>query len=109
MQYIAERKFPPAETSRLPKLLDAFGCADVIAAVDADAFGRKAGELISQKKAGELISRKKAENVTPTAGKYRLRALQCEEVAAQTPDPTAKHMLTVLAREFMQACHQAER
>jgi len=107
MQYTAQRKFPPVEPSRLPKLLDALGCADLIAAVDADAFGRKAGDLISQIKAGERISRKKA--VTPTAGKYRLRALQCEEVAAQTPDPYAKHMLTVLAREFMQACHQAER
>ena len=107
MQYTAQCKFPPAEPSRLPNLLEVFGCADVIAAVDADAFGRKAGDLISQIKAGERTSRKKA--VTPTAGKYRLRALQCEEVAAQTPDPYAKHMLTVLAREFMQACHQAER
>ena len=109
MQDTAERKVPPAEPSRLPKLLDAFGCADVIAAVDAEAFGRKAGELICQIKAGERTSRRKKPTVTPTAGKYRLRALQCEEVAAQTPDPSAKHMLTVLAREFMQACHQAER
>ena len=104
MQYTAQRKFSPVEPRRLPNLLEVFGCADVIAAVDADAFGRKAGDLISQIKAG---ARKKA--VTPTAGEYRLRALQCEEVAAQTPDPYAKNLLTVLAREFIQACHQAER
>jgi hypothetical protein len=107
MQYTAQRKFSPAEPRRLPNLLEVFGCADVIAAVDADAFGRKAGDLIYQIKAGGRVSRKKA--VTPTAGKYRLRALQCEEVAAQTPDPYAKNLLTVLAREFIQACHQAER
>jgi hypothetical protein len=85
-----------------------FGCADLVAPVDEDAFARKAGELISRRKAGKLISRKKAETVTPTAGKYRLRALQCEEVAAQTPDPYAKGMLTVLARELMEAA-QAEK
>ena len=104
MQYTAQRKFSLAEPRRLPNLLEVFGCADVIAAVDADAFGRKAGDLISQIKAG---ARKKA--VTPTAGEYRLRALQCEEVAAQTADPYAKNLLTVLAREFIQACRQAER
>jgi hypothetical protein len=109
MMHTAERKFPSTATSRLPELLDAFGCADVVAAVDEDVFAKKAGELISQKKAGKLISRKKAETVAPTAGKYRLRALQCEEVAAQTPDPYAKDILTVLAREFMRAAHQAEK
>jgi hypothetical protein len=104
MQHTAELKFVPAGKGRLPELLDAFGCADVIALVDADAFGRKAGELISRNK-----GRKKAESVTPIAGKYRLRALQCEEVAAQTRDSCAKDMLTLLAQEFMQAAHQAER
>jgi hypothetical protein len=63
------------------------------------AFGRRAGEL---------ICRKKAETDTPTAGKYRLRALQCHEVAAQIRDTYAKDMLTVVAREFMQAAHEAE-
>ena len=109
MQHTAELKFAPAGKSRLPELLDAFGCADVVAPVDADAFAKKAGELISRRKAGELIPRKKAETVTPTAGKYRLRALQCEEVAAQTRDPCAKDMLSVLARELEQAAHEAER
>jgi hypothetical protein len=99
MKHTAQRKFR-RPTSRLPELLAAFGCADVVATVD---------EYVFAKKAGKLISRKKAETVTPTAGKYRLRALQCEEVAAQTPDPYAKDMLTVLAREFMQAAHRAER
>src|SRR5437764_13772823 len=46
--------------------------------------------------------RKKAQTGTPTpaAGKYRLRALQCFETAAQTRDAYAKDMLTVAAREF---------
>jgi hypothetical protein len=109
MQHRAELKFAPAGKTRLPELLDAFGCADVVASVDEDAFAKKAGELISRRKAGELISRKKAETVTPTAGKYRVRALQCEEVAAQTHDPYAKDMLNVLARELKQAAHEAER
>ena len=109
MEHTADCKFAPTGKSRLPDLLYVFGCADLVAPVDEDAFARKAGELISLRKAGKLISRKKAESVTPTAGKYRLRALQCEEVAAQTADPYAKNLLTVLAREFIQACRQAER
>ena len=108
MEHTADCKFAPTGKSRLPDLLYVFGCADLVAPVDEDAFARKAGELISLRKAGKLISRKKAESVTPTAGKYRLRALQCEEVAAQTPDPYAKEMLTVLARELMEVARQAE-
>jgi hypothetical protein len=106
MTHTAEWK--SAGKSRLPELLHAFGCADVIAAVDEDAFASKAGELIARK-VGEPTSRKKPEAVAPAAGKYRLRALQCEEVAAQTREPSAKHMLTVAAREFMQAARQAEK
>jgi hypothetical protein len=78
---------------------EVIGCVDVIAPVDAVTFSRRAGEL---------ISRKKAPTGTPTAGKYRLRALQCFETAAQTRDPYAKDMLTVVAREFLQAARQAE-
>ena len=109
MKYTADCKFAPTGKSRLPDLLYAFGCADFVAPVDEDAFAQNAGELISRRKAGELISRKKAETVTPIAGKYRLRALQCEEVAAQTRDPHAKNMLTVAAQEFIQAARQAEK
>jgi hypothetical protein len=83
---------------RLPELLNSFGCADVIAPVEEATFGRRAGEL---------ICRKKAQTGTP-AGKYRLRALQCFETAAQTRDPCAKDMLTVAAREFLQTACQAE-
>ena len=108
MKHTADCKFAPTGKSRLPDLLYAFGCADFVAPIDEDAFAQNAGELISRRKAGELISRKKAETVTPIAGKYRLRALQCEEVAAQTPDPYAKDMLTVLARELMEVARQAE-
>jgi hypothetical protein len=71
-------------------------------------WSRKSMTLRSARRAGELICRKKAETDTPTAGKYRLRALQCHEVAAQTRDTYAKDMLTVVAREFLQAAHEAE-
>jgi hypothetical protein len=98
--------FAPA--ARLPELLKMFGCADVVAPLDPDAFGRRAGELISRND-GKIVRLKKRKNATPTAGKYRLRALQCEEVAAQTRDPYAKDMLTVVAREFMQAARQSEK
>ena len=63
--------------------------------VDADAFARSAGELISRMR-GKTVARKKGK----TTGKYRLLALQCEEIATQTRDPYAKDMLTVVAREF---------
>src|SRR4051794_27435968 len=87
--------FPPTDKDRLIGLLGHFGCADVVAPVDEQTFGRRAGELICRKKTG-------------IAAKYRLRALQCEEVAAQTRDPYAKDMLTVVAREFIQAARQVE-
>ena len=111
MRHTASRNFAPADTNRLRALLNPAGsnrlsvllklyaCADVVAPVDDVAFGRRAGGL---------ICRKKAETDTPTAGKYRLRALQCHEVAAQTRDTYAKDMLTVVAREFLQAAHEAE-
>ena len=89
-----------APSARLPELLEAFGCADVVAPVDADAFGSKAGELICGHRAA---------SVTPTAAKYRLRALQCVETAAQSRDPYAKDVLTELAEEFMQAARRADR
>jgi hypothetical protein len=38
--------FAPTDTNRLAELMKLFECADVIAPVDVDAFGRRAGELI---------------------------------------------------------------
>jgi recombinational DNA repair protein (RecF pathway) len=99
MQHTATWNFAPADAKRLPELLRSFECGDVIAPVDDVAFS---------KKAGELICRNKAEPVTPRAGKYRLRALQCFETAAQSRDPYAKDMLTEVAREFLQAARQVE-
>jgi len=89
----------PALAARLPELLETFGCADVVGPID-DAFGSKAGELIC----GHRVA-----SVTPTAAKYRLRALQCVETAAQSRDPYAKDVLSELAEEFMQAARQAEK
>jgi hypothetical protein len=101
MQQTATWNFAPADRNRLADLMKSFGCADVVAPVNAAEFGRRACEL---------ICRKKAESVTPAAaaGKYRLRALQCFETAAQSPDPYAKDVLTKLAREFMQAARNTE-
>ena len=95
MQHTPQRNFARPDNNRLPDLMKLFGCADVIAPVDEDTFGRRAGELICRKKAA-------------IAGKYRLRALQCEEVAAQTRDSYAKDMLTAVAREFVETARQVE-
>ena len=46
MQHTATWNLPPP--ARLSELLASFGCADVIAPIDAAAFGRRAGELIRQ-------------------------------------------------------------
>ena len=99
MQQTPIWNFAPADENRLVDLMKSFGCADVVAPVDAAEFSRRACEL---------IYRKKAESVTPAAGKYRLRALQCLETAAQSRDPYAKDVLTELAREFMQAARKTE-
>ena len=105
MQRTVGWNFGPPDGKPLADLMKLFGCEDVIAPVDAGAFGKRAGEVISRNN-GKTVARKKPH--TPTAGKYRLRALQCEEVAAQTRDPYAKDMLTAVAREFMQAARQIE-
>jgi hypothetical protein len=94
MQQTTIRNFAPADGS-LADLMKLFGCADLIAPVDEDTFGRRAGELICRKKAA-------------IAGKYRLRALQCEEAAAATRDPYAEDMLTLVAREFEEVARQVE-
>jgi hypothetical protein len=95
MQHTTAWNSTPTDKNRLSVLLQSFGCADVVAPVDADAFARSAGELISRMR-GKTVTRKKGK----TTGKYRLLALQCEEIATQTRDPCAKDMLTVVAREF---------
>ena len=96
LQHTTAWNSAPTDKNRLSVLLQSLGCADVVAPVDADAFARSAGELISRTRC-TTVTRKKEKS---TAGKYRLLALQCEEVATQTRDPYAKDMLTVVAREF---------
>ena len=50
-----------AAVTPLAELLKVFGCADIIAPVDAVAFGRRAGELMTRvafgKTAGALLTR----------------------------------------------------
>ena len=49
MQQTATWNFAPPGNNcnnRLTELMKSFGCADVIAPVDAEAFGKRAGELI---------------------------------------------------------------
>jgi hypothetical protein len=46
MQTAATWNFAPADDNHLAELLKLFGCADVVASVDADVFGRRTGELI---------------------------------------------------------------
>ena len=40
--------FAPADNNRLAELMKLFGCADEIAPVDAAAFGRRMGELLTR-------------------------------------------------------------
>jgi hypothetical protein len=49
MQHTGTWDFAPAvDKKRLAELMSSFGCTDVIATVDAEAFGKRAGELIAQ-------------------------------------------------------------
>jgi hypothetical protein len=100
-------------SNALPGLLQHFGCTDIVAPVDADAFATKASELICRKQ-WKTVTRNERKHVTPTAkpvmptaGKYRLLALQCREVAAQTHDPYAQDMLLIAARELVRVADGA--
>jgi hypothetical protein len=53
MQQTVTWNLPPP--ARLTELLGLFRCADVIAPVDAAAFGRKAGDLIRQGARGKRV------------------------------------------------------
>ena len=56
MQHAATWDFAPAvDKKRLAELMSSFGCTDVIASVDAEAFGKRAGELIAR-----VVSRPRA-------------------------------------------------
>jgi hypothetical protein len=46
MGHTAAVNFAPA--AHLPELLKTLGCANVVAPVDADAFGKRAGELLTR-------------------------------------------------------------
>ena len=71
---------------------------------------RIAGDCERLARRGRTVERLAAIRVmNSTAAKYRLRALQCVETAAQSRDPYARDVLTELAAEFMQAARRAER
>jgi hypothetical protein len=53
MQQTATWNLPPP--THLTELLELFGCADVIAPVDAMAFGRRASDLIRQGARGKRV------------------------------------------------------
>ena len=61
MQRTAEWNFAPADSKRLADLMKLFGCADVIAPIDAESFGKRVGELLTRaafgKGAGVLLTR----------------------------------------------------
>ena len=48
MQHAATTWTFASADNRLAELMKAFGCADVIAPVDAEAFGKRAGELLTR-------------------------------------------------------------
>jgi hypothetical protein len=61
MQHAATTWLPASADKRLAELMKVFGCADVIAPVDAEAFGRRARELLTRvafgKRAGVFLTR----------------------------------------------------
>jgi hypothetical protein len=61
MQHTAEWTFARSDNNRLTDLLKMFGCADIIAPIDAESFGKRVGELLTRaafgKGAGVLLTR----------------------------------------------------
>src|SRR5207248_3028421 len=53
MQHTAEWNFARPDNNRLIDLMKLFGCADVIAPIDAESFGRRVGELLTRAVSGE--------------------------------------------------------
>ena len=61
MQHAATTWLPASADKHLAELMKVFGCADVIAPIDAESFGRRVGELLTRaafgKRAGVLLTR----------------------------------------------------
>jgi hypothetical protein len=55
MQHTMALAIAPTRNARLATLLELYGCADVVAPVDAIAYGRRAGQLI-----GRIVGTQKA-------------------------------------------------
>jgi hypothetical protein len=48
MEHTAEWNFARPDNNRLTDLLKMFGCADIIAPIDAESFGKRVGELLTR-------------------------------------------------------------
>ena len=53
MQHAATTWLPASADKHLAELMKVFGCADVIAPIDAESFGRRVGELLTRAVSGE--------------------------------------------------------
>ena len=67
MQHKTAWNFAPAGNRRLRELLKLYGCDDVVAPVDGDAFGRRASELIRRGISKRWAASLKAADIAPRA------------------------------------------
>jgi hypothetical protein len=77
MQHAATTWTFASADNRLAGLMKAFGCADVIAPVDAEAFGKRAGELLTRvvfSKRAEWLARVVSGGAARSAGRAQDRS-----------------------------------
>ena len=109
----------PAGTSRLRELLKLYGCEDVVTAVDEDAFGSKASELIRR---GRELQRKRSRYEDQAQGNTSSEyvrppkpsaAQRAQDAAAATADYKAEQLATlaktVRLRKLRQAVDNAKK
>jgi hypothetical protein len=85
MQHKTAWNFAPAGSNRLRELLKLHACADLVAPVDEDAFGKKAGELLTR----VAFDKRARWLVTPVvSGEQHVprAALRIDRVRAWAPD-----------------------
>jgi hypothetical protein len=67
MQHKTAWNFAPAGNNRLRELLKLYGCEDVVAPVDGDAFGRRASELIRRGVSRKWVAKLEAAGIATRA------------------------------------------
>ena len=111
MQHAATTWTFASADNRLAELMKTFGCADMIAPVDAEAFGKRAGELLTRvvfSKRAEWLARSKRGAAMETSRQFQEYADECERLAEQATSEDQRRTLRKIAVAWRRVAEERE-